>query len=146
MVCLISRPLFTHSIYLFIYIICSTLLPFLPSSIFHITPSLSFDLCLKTSLPFDPIFFTLLTFFLEHTAQSFPNMVGFFFRSCLPVRECELTHTHRSAGLCCPTAIHHHFISLNWMPSGPLILRISTLTNSCSLHTQKNSAQSHTLS
>lgn len=30
--------------------------------------------------------------------------------------------THRSGCLHCPSAIHHHFISLNWMPSGPLIL------------------------
>lgn len=54
------------------------------------------------------------------------------------VRVCARTNTHISVGLCCLTAIHHHFISLNWMPSGPLKLHISSLTNSCSLHTQRD--------
>lgn len=52
------------------------------------------------------------------------------------------THAHTlsvhagAAISACPSAIHHHFICLNWMPSGPLILSISPLTNSSSLRAQ----------
>lgn len=62
------------------------------------------------------------------------------------VQERSHTHTHWSVCFCCLNAIHHHFICLNWMPSGPLILPISPLTNSCSPYTQKNNTQQHNLS
>lgn len=65
---------------------------------------------------------------------------------CHPVSPCARartrTHAHTlsaNAGAAisaCPNAIHHHFICLNWMPSGPLILSISPLTNSSSLRAQ----------
>ena len=54
------------------------------------------------------------------------------------------THTHKSVRLRRPAAIHHHFICLNWMPSGPLIHPISALTNSC-FSTHRRTTHKHTL-
>lgn len=128
-----------------------------PSSSSH----LSCSFFLLSPLPeFLSSFSTLLHFslFFPHICMAaFPA----FSFCCLPVCSCVCvclyvwathTHTHTHAGthrsvrLCCPTAIHHHFICLNWMPSGPLILPIFPLTNSCSLHTLKNNTQTHTQS
>lgn len=121
------------------------------SSSSSFTPLLLFLLVFlpQIFLAFLPAFFLQLYFFLHNLLQI--CMAAFLFcflhvtlRVCVCAWESSCTHT--SVRLCCSTAIHHHFICLNWMPSGPLILPISPLTNSCSAHTQKNNTQTHTLS
>lgn len=138
------------SIHLFIYPSC---LP--PSPHFRkwgeshsalFTPSFSssiFQFCssIAGSKLFLLFVFSLLALFLSHSTIFFKSLwllLSAAFLLYVYGSMCERTNTHISVGLCCLTAIHHHFISLNWMPSGPLKLHISSLTNSCSLHTQRN--------
>lgn len=169
---LFSRPLFAQSIHSFIYLsiflVCHTSL----ISHRKQADNLSSPQTLSQYSLNAPFFFhfssssicSLPPFFLEALARNFPFVsfstpLFFVFPNTIFPKSvwllssalflykwahmCIHTHWYRSTGLHCPAAIHHHFISLNWMPSGPLILRISTLTNSCSLYTEAKHTDTH---